>query len=450
MAMVAIIPEDDVEFDEVSTVHQTHAADEYADQYPGQYAEPGDTMAYELHHFVENSEIEKLPTNIPSATTKLGFELRLPRGQLVKGLPRLEPDVYSRAIRMFPHTHEAVLRQSTRAYRSMNLGNRPPLQLPVVRSQPSQTRRGAGLLEMAKDINAVPGSPEIQLPFERPTPNNLVVRWKPPVVGHVDTYCVELMVQTSEQGSAPAFKAVATRAGTARSVTLRRLVQGKTYAIRIRCGSCAGWGRYSEIETASLPIGGNSLAMEPVSAGLKDVEMELSWHCGDAGNAGLNDRVQIQWRKHEVESMRRHKWKEVIAPEPKLGHTLTALHRSTAYELRSRLLVSDGTEGVWCLPYTVKTKPRLPAAAFVTEWHVYSRSAKIAYSCPDPGGLTPQDPVDLVYHIEVKQGRSDSSPEEYLTGFDLIETKKTEYTAQGMLPFSTYFLRVRCEAGRKR
>ena len=233
-------------------------------------------------------ELVTLPPDfdrLPDATLEITPALRLPASALHNGLPRLEPHVYSRAIRTFPHTHGAVLRQSDRARRSMNLGTRPPLQLPIVRSQPTEKMKmPLQLAKLGASPNVVPGVPRIQVPFGRPTADQLVVRWQPPPddatdgpPAQIDAYCVELVDQTGG-GGVRAFKAVATRAGSARGTTLRRLVEGHTYAIRIRCSSAAGWGRCSAVEIAKIPIGGVAITMEPVGAGLTDVAIELDWH----------------------------------------------------------------------------------------------------------------------------------------------------------------------------
>ena len=99
--------------------------------------------------------------------TEFGAHLHLPRSALRSSLPSFNPESFSRAIRAFPQTHASVRRQSVRASESMVIGERPPLQLPIVRShpgdatkkkKPASRRRGRGgaALQRAKPVPPEP------------------------------------------------------------------------------------------------------------------------------------------------------------------------------------------------------------------------------------------------------------------------------------------------------
>ena len=72
--------------------------------------------------------------------TEFGAHLQVPRSALRDGLPSFAPEAFSRAIRTFPQTHGPVRRQALRASDAMVIGERPPLQLPVVRSHPGDAK----------------------------------------------------------------------------------------------------------------------------------------------------------------------------------------------------------------------------------------------------------------------------------------------------------------------
>ena len=383
--------------------------------------------------------------------TEFGTHLHLPRSALRSSLPSFNPESFSRAIRAFPQTHASVRRQSTRASESMVIGERPPLQLPIVRSHPGDAsktkkpaaRRSRGRTGAPQRTKPVPpGPPEISLPLQVAAPDEIVLRWTAPaneLEAPVECYCVEMRRVPDLDATGPAaiqepFQAVATRMGNARRAAVRRLAQGITYEFRVRACSGGGWGVYSAIEAVPLPLG-NTIVLEVVTERLLDDQIEVTWHY--PAGPPPSDTVHLQWRPPDDLA-----WRDEYIREQELTHVLDGLLPCTDYTLRARM----GSDGTWCLPFRVQTKPRLPAAPIFTRSDIFSRSVSLEFTCVDPGGQTAQ----LDYEVEIAQGREESEPDEELTGLDGVEVQGTTYVAKGLLPFSTYFARVRCRNSRGR